>query len=41
LVAFTGIGFDTSRAPQEGSDTPSSSATIIDRDRRHLTALTL
>ena len=30
LVAFTGIGFDTSRAPREGSDTPSSSATIIE-----------
>ena len=31
LVAFTGIGFDTSRAPREGSGTPSSSsATIIE-----------
>ena len=30
LVVFTGIGFDTSRAPREGSDTPSSSATIIE-----------
>lgn len=29
LVAFTGIGFDTSRAPREGSDTPSSSSAAI------------